>query len=100
MIAIRGATTVEYDSAENIKESVRELMLEIMRRNGLSHENIVCIIFSSTADLRSYYPAAAAREAGFCSCPLFSAAEPDIKGALPKCIRVLPKRTENPRTFI
>lgn len=89
MIAIRGATTVEYDSAENIKESVRELMLKIMRRNGLSHENIVCIIFSSTADLRSYYPAAAAREAGFCSCPLFSAAEPDIKGALPKCIRVL-----------
>lgn len=89
MIAIRGATTVDFDSPENIKESVEELMLEIKNKNGIADGDFVCIIFSSTADLRSYYPATAAREAGLTACPLFSAAEPDIEGSLPKCIRVL-----------
>ena len=89
MKAIRGATTVNNDSAEEIKESVKELLTEIKVQNALSNDEIVCITFSNTSDLHSFYPAKAAREAGFYSAPLFSALEPEIVGALQKCIRVM-----------
>lgn len=89
MIAIRGATTVEEDSAENIKESVKELLFETTKRNCLAAGDIVCIIFTNTSDLHSYYPAKAAREAGFYNCSLFSALEPEIDGSLKKCVRIL-----------
>lgn len=89
MKAIRGATTVEKDCAEQIRESVKELLNEIKAKNCLDIDDVVSVIFSSTADLRSFYPAKAAREAGFSSCALFSAQEPKIKGALKKCIRVM-----------
>ena len=89
MKAIRGATTVNNDNAEEIKESVKELLTEIKIQNALNLEEIVCITFSNTSDLRSFYPAKAAREAGFYSAPLFSALEPEIDGALKKCIRVM-----------
>lgn len=89
MKAIRGATTVGKDTAEEIKKSVEELLLTIKERNGLNDENIVCIMFSNTSDIKSYYPAKAAREAGFFSCALYSSLEPEICGALPNCIRVM-----------
>ncbi len=89
MKAIRGATTVEYDTAENIKESVTTLLKTIEKENGLKEENIVCIMFSNTSDLHSFYPAKAAREAGFFNCALYSSLEPDISGSLKKCIRVM-----------
>lgn len=89
MKAIRGATTVNSDTAEEIKECVSELLLKIKEKNRLKDEDIVCILFSNTADIHSYYPAKAAREAGFVSCALFSSLEPEINGALQKCIRVM-----------
>lgn len=89
MIAIRGATTIERDCPEQIKVSVKELLWELKEKNGLNDDNIVCIIFSSTSDIHSFYPAKAAREAGFYKSPLFSCAEPDIDGALKLCIRIM-----------
>ena len=89
MIAIRGATTVESDSAEEIKNSVGELLLKIKEKNALDNDDIICILFSNTQDLKSYYPAKAARESGFFSCALYSSVEPDIEGSLEKCIRVM-----------
>lgn len=89
MKAIRGAVTVENDTAEEIKDSVKELLLKIKQDNSLNPDDIICIMFSSTADLHSFYPAKAAREAGFYSCALYSSLEPDIDGSLSKCIRVM-----------
>ena len=89
MKAIRGAITVNADLAEEIKENVKLLLNEIVKSNSLRPEDIVCIMFSNTADIRSYYPAKAAREIGFFNCALFSSLEPDIDGALPLCIRVM-----------
>lgn len=89
MIAIRGATTVDFDCAEQIKQRVGELLLEIKAKNFLDDGKIVCIMFSNTNDIRSYYPAKAAREAGFYSCPLFSSIEPEIVGSLKLCIRIM-----------
>lgn len=89
MIAIRGATTISADTPEDIRGAVKELLIEIKSANGLEIENIVCIMLSSTADITSFYPAKAAREAGFGGCPLFSSLEPPIEGALKLCIRVM-----------
>lgn len=89
MRAIRGATTVEKDEAENIKQRVEELLTEIKNANNLNEDNMIFILFSNTADIRSFYPAKAAREAGFFSCALYSSLEPEIENSLNKCIRVM-----------
>ena len=78
MIAIRGATTVAQDTPEQIRGAVRELLEEIARANDLKEEQLVFLLFSNTEDIRSLYPAKAAREAGFVRPALFSAAEPEI----------------------
>ena len=62
MRAIRGATSVEIDSAEAIKKNIKSLLSKIVEENELCEDNIICIMFSNTSDIRSYYPAKAARE--------------------------------------
>ncbi len=89
MIVIRGATTVERDEKEEIQKAVKELLEQIENKNNLKRDEIVSIVFSSTTDIHSYYPAKAAREAGFEGCSLFSATEPDIDGGLKLCIRAM-----------
>ena len=73
MKAIRGATTVSADTPEEIRGAVKELLEEIRTKNNLKAEDIIYIMFTSTSDITSFYPAKAAREAGFDACPLFSA---------------------------
>ena len=89
MTVIRGATTIPFDDQEEIKKAVKELLEQIESRNDLKRDEFVSIVFSLTNDIHSYYPAKAAREAGFESCALFSAQEPDIEGGLALCIRVM-----------
>ena len=89
MVVIRGATTIPCDTKEEIQKAVSELLEQIASRNNLKRDEVVSLVFSSTSDIHSYYPAKAAREAGFMSCSLFSAQEPDIDGSLPLCIRCM-----------
>jgi len=49
----------------------------------------VSIIFTSTRDLRSAFPALAARELGLGDVPLLCAGELDVVGGNPNTIRVL-----------
>lgn len=89
MKAIRGAITIEEDSPEQIKSAVKELLTEITAKNSLKFGDIICIMFSTTKDIVSYYPAKAARECGYSACALYSSVEPDIIDSLEKCIRVM-----------
>lgn len=89
MTVIRGATTIPEDNPEEIKNAVKELLEQIGSRNDLKCDEIMSIVFSSTSDIHSYYPATAAREAGFVGSSLFSAQEPDIEGGLALCIRAM-----------
>lgn len=89
MKAIRGATTIIEDTPAEIRSAVKELLDEICLKNFLLEDDMLCILFSNTSDIRSFYPAKAAREAGYSSPALFSSAEPEIEGALPLCIRVM-----------
>ncbi len=86
---LRGATTVEEDSKQEITSATAELLTEMMERNGLAKADLISIIFTATSDLRSEFPAAAARAIGISDIPLLCAAELDVTGALPRVIRVL-----------
>ncbi|MDE6059351.1 MAG: (d)CMP kinase [Clostridia bacterium] len=89
MTVIRGATTIKQDTKEEIQSAVKELLDQIVSCNHLKRDEILSIVFSSTSDIHSYYPAKAAREAGFEGSSLFSAMEPEIEGSLKLCIRVM-----------
>ena len=86
---LRGATTVEFDSPEQVTERSQELMLRLMERNELVEDDIVSALFTATADVTSIFPATAVREIGFGAVPLLCAAEIAVPGAMPRCIRVL-----------
>lgn len=87
--AIRGATTVDRDDREEIVSETAVLLREMMSRNGLAKDDLVSILFTSTPDLVSEFPAAAARGIGISDVPLICAREIDVKGAVPRCIRVM-----------
>ncbi|HEX5581515.1 MAG TPA: chorismate mutase [Gemmatimonadaceae bacterium] len=87
--AIRGATTVEADDPERIALAVGELLAEIERRNGIERDRVVSAHFTVTDDLRSDFPARAARRWGWRDVPMLSTVEVPVKGALARCIRAL-----------
>jgi chorismate mutase len=86
---LRGATTVDEDSPDQVTERSQELILALMERNDLVEDDIVSVLFTATADVTSVFPATAIREIGFGAVPLLCAAEIAVPGAMPLCIRVL-----------
>ncbi len=86
---IRGATTAEANTKEEILLRTRELLDSIITRNRLEIAEIASVIFSVTSDLDAAYPAAAAREMGWKLIPLFCTMEMAVPGSLARCIRVL-----------
>ena len=86
---IRGATVVERDDPSLILTATKELLTRIVEANALDVESIISAIFTVTPDLRSEYPARAARDLGWVTTPLLGAVEMDVPGGLPRCIRVL-----------
>ncbi|HEV2068539.1 MAG TPA: chorismate mutase [Acidimicrobiales bacterium] len=87
--ALRGATTVDQDTPEQIEERVVALLEELFRRNEVHHDHLVSIWFTATDDLHCAFPATAARTLGLGNVPLLCARELDIVGGTPRCIRVL-----------
>lgn len=87
--AIRGATTVERDDPALIGNAVRELLASIVAENGIEIDAIVSAMFTATPDLRSVFPASAARRMGWTEVPMMCASEIDVDGAQPRCLRVL-----------
>ena len=86
---VRGATTIERDTREDVVERVSELLSAMCSRNGLKESDIVSILFTATDDVHSVFPATAARDFGFAEVPLMCARELEITGATPKCIRIM-----------
>lgn len=86
---IRGATTVEANSEEEILAATRELLYIIIRANGIEPEDVASAIFTTTTDLNATYPALAARQLGWYDAALLCGHEMDVPGGLPLCIRVL-----------
>jgi chorismate mutase len=87
--ALRGATTVDEDTREQVFERVTNLLEEMFQANGIDHDDLVSVIFTATDDIHSVFPALAARKFGLGDIPLLCARELDIEDATPLCIRVL-----------
>ena len=86
---IRGATTVESNTREEILAAARELLDAIVRANELLHDHVASIIFTTTPDLNAEFPAVAARELGWTDVALECMHEMNVPGSLPKCLRIL-----------
>jgi len=87
--AIRGAITVDNNTAEDITEATKVLLEKIIEKNNVPIDDIISIIFSVTKDLDSAFPAVAARKLGWTDVALMCTNEIYVPGSLEKCIRVL-----------
>lgn len=86
---IRGAITIEQDSSEEVISATTLLLEKILEKNAVDIRDIGCILFTATPDIKSEFPAKAAREMGLGDVPLMCFQEMDIEGSLKKCIRVM-----------
>ncbi|MEG6585857.1 chorismate mutase [Dendrosporobacter sp. 1207_IL3150] len=86
---VRGAITVESNNSTMICESVVELLTSMVTANNIETEDIGAVIFSSTSDLNSAFPAVGARSLGWNEVPLFGTQEIENPSGISKCIRVL-----------
>jgi chorismate mutase len=86
---IRGATTVDANTREDILASAKELLQEMVQANGVHENDVACILFTTTPDLNAGFPAAAARELGLSQVPMLCGHEMNVPGSLPMCLRVL-----------
>jgi chorismate mutase len=87
--AIRGAIQLDADEREHLLASTRELVEAVMAANTLSTDRLISIVFTVTADLRSEFPAVAARELGMGDVPLLCTTEIDVPGSLPRVVRLM-----------
>ena len=87
--AIRGATQLTADDKAEMAEAVVELLETMFARNSLTTDDLISIVFTSTSDLVSDFPAAAARALDIGDVPLICARELEIEGSLPRVVRVM-----------
>ncbi|MBX3053556.1 MAG: chorismate mutase [Caldilineaceae bacterium] len=86
---VRGATTVDEDKPEAILRATRELLALMIHINEIRSEDVASVVFTTTKDVVSQYPALAARQLGWLDVPLLCSHEMEVPGSLPRCIRVL-----------
>ncbi|MDU4697273.1 MULTISPECIES: chorismate mutase [Paenibacillus] len=87
---IRGATTVAHNDEQEILDATAALLKEIVAHNEIVPEDICSVWITVTPDLDATFPARAIRVlSGWEMVPLMCSTEIPVKGALPKCIRLL-----------
>jgi chorismate mutase len=86
---VRGATTADANSRDEILAATRQLLALLIRINGIEPEDVASAIFSLTRDLDAEFPALAARQLGWLDVPLLCTYEVDVPGSLRRCVRVL-----------
>jgi chorismate mutase len=102
---IRGATTVDVDAAAEIVDATRELLRQLIDANQIAAEDVAGAWFTTTPDLRTEFPAVAARQLGWVDVPLICGHEMNVPAANPRsiarCIRAMILiNTEKPQSAI
>jgi len=87
--AARGAIAVAQDSADVLLGATQRLLSELLGRNDVETDDLVSVLFTATEDLRSAFPAEAARRMGLGIVPLMCAREIPVDGSMPRVVRVL-----------
>ncbi len=99
--AIRGATQLDVDEVSHLRERTTELLRAVFEANELDPADLVSILFTSTPDLVSGFPASAARELGLVDVPLMGAVEVAVPDAPSRVVRLMAHvNTEKPRAEI
>ena len=98
---VRGATTIDSNTREDILTGTRQLLALMIRQNEIEAEDVSSAIFSTTVDIDAEFPALAARQLGWLDVPLLCTNEVDVPGSLCKCVRILVHwNTPKPQTEI
>jgi chorismate mutase len=88
--ALRGATTLDANTVDQMVERVPEMVQDLLDRNQISTDDVVSAIFMSTPDLTCMHPATAVRKAmDFAEVPMAGAQELDVPGSVDLCVRVM-----------
>lgn len=89
-VAIRGATTVNNNDADEIKSACVEMMTKLVEANSINPDDITMCFVTMTKDLTAFNASAAIRTGlDWSQVPFFTSLEPDVDGSLERCIRVL-----------
>lgn len=87
---IRGAITVEENTAESISKATLKLLNEMIRVNNVDVNFISHVIFTLTEDLDAAFPAKFARiNLGWHDVAMMCYHELNVPNSLEKCLRVL-----------
>ena len=86
---VRGATTAQSNTRDDILAATRQLVALIIRRNGIDPVDVASATFTTTTDLDAEFPALAARQLGWLDVPLLCGHEINVPGSLRLCVRVL-----------
>jgi chorismate mutase len=86
---VRGAITVDENSAEAILHATRLLLDALIQQNEISEEDVASIIFTTTPELTAAFPAKAARDMGWTRVALLGTQEIAATNGIPMCIRIL-----------
>ncbi len=98
---IRGATTVEANTAEQIIAATDELLRRLHEANGLQADDIVSAQCTMTSDHDAAFPARAAELHVWNIVAILHSTEIPVPGSLPRCIRLLVHAyTSRPRAEI
>lgn len=87
--AIRAAIQIDGNERDQILEGASELVREVLRRNELTNDDLISIVFTATPDLTAEFPAYAARLMGMTDVPLLCSTEIAVPGAMPRVLRLL-----------
>jgi chorismate mutase len=87
--AARGAIVVARDDPETMLASTARLLRALIERNAVDHADLISVLFTVTDDLRSAFPAEAARRMGLGLVPLMCAREIPVEGSMPSVVRIL-----------
>ncbi|SAY38340.1 chorismate mutase [Candidatus Synechococcus spongiarum] len=90
LVAWRGATTVNENTALAIHQAVSELLDALVTRNQLQPRHLISVVFTVTADLDALFPASVARRRpGWEGIALLDTQQMYVQGNLGRCIRLL-----------
>lgn len=87
--AARGAIRVDQDTVSSVLTATERLLGLMVEGNEVAPDDIVSVFFTVTDDLRSVFPAEAARRMGLGHVPLLCAQEIPVAGSMRGVIRVL-----------
>jgi chorismate mutase len=87
---VRGAITVDSNTAGAILDGTRQLLAEMVRANDIRTEDLASAYFTTTTDLNAEFPAVVARnEFGWNNIALMCGHEMDVPGSLRMCLRIM-----------